>query len=69
MRLRLSLDAVGHSRNGIASLATPTVIARAGASASHTSTAGSSLVQGVAGIVYEEQIVSLAYGWRCIWIF
>ena len=55
----VTMNAVGHSRNGIASLATPTVIARAGASASHTSTAGSSLVQGVAGIVYEEQIVSL----------
>ena len=53
-------DVAGHSRNGIASLATPTVIARAGASASHTSTAGSSPIQGVAGIVYEEQIISLA---------
>jgi len=55
----VTMNAVGHSRNGIASQATTTVIARAGASASHTSLAGSSLIQGVAGIVYEEQIVSV----------
>ena len=30
----VTMNVVGHSRNGIASLATPTVIARAGASAS-----------------------------------
>ena len=55
----VTMNAIGHSRNGVASQATPTVIARAGASAAHTSLAGSSLEQGVAGIVYEEQILSL----------
>ena len=32
----VTMNAVGHSRNGIASLATPTVIARAGALVLHT---------------------------------
>jgi len=53
-----TLNAIGPSRNGVLSPATPTVVARAGASASHTSLAGSSLTQGVAGVVYEEQIIT-----------
>jgi hypothetical protein len=41
--------------DGIPTLSSTIVVARAGASASHTTLTGSSLSQGVAGVVYERQ--------------
>ena len=50
-----ALTAVGH---GEPSTATDTVVARAGASPSHTTAAGSALRTGITGVVFEEQHVS-----------
>lgn len=49
------LSAVGR---GIPSAATPTVVAREGAVAAQTIATGPALVQGMAGVVYEQQTVT-----------
>lgn len=47
------LSAVGR---GIPTSASPTVVAREGAAAAQTVAGGSALVQGMAGVVYEQQV-------------
>lgn len=47
------LSAVGR---GIPSGASPTVVAREGAAASQTVASGPALFQGMAGVVYEQQV-------------
>lgn len=49
------LSAVGR---GIPSAATPTVVAREGAVAAQSVATGPALVQGMAGVVYEQQTVT-----------
>lgn len=51
----MPLSAVGR---GIPSAATPTVVAREGAVAAQTIATGPALVQGMAGVVYEQQTVT-----------
>ena len=45
---------------GVAGVATDTVVARAGASGDHTTASGSALAQGITGVVYEVQTVSVS---------
>jgi hypothetical protein len=51
----VAINAVGDGR---ASAATPTIAARAGSSPSHTTVSGTTLAQGIAGVVYEQQTIA-----------
>merc|ERR1712146_384211 len=60
----VAINAVG---DGIASQASITVIAREGASPSHTTASGTALIKGTTGQVFEQQHISLtasAFGWH-----